>query len=865
MTHPTVHPAFEELLRKIGFGFPRVNYLTHIDNHRKIAYVETPKVACTSIKKFMMDQYVGGTFTLRRPGMVHDRRRSPLKQFKNLAPHKAVSILLGSEYRRFSFVRNPYSRLLSGYLDKLVTNEYERARHLPMLGFDAGGHPTLLEFLERLKGIEDAERDIHFSSQAALLMVEHVDYDFIGRFESFEADFLRLQASYFGLRHPTPSYDSFGKHHASNANDKLAQYFGAEEVALVQEIYRRDFELFGYSQDLSRASAQEPSVDVTSLRANAFRADQLTLHTGRVVAALEDAKGGAEASAISHYRAVCEDLAPETRLVFCDLVGQALPGVAWFAEEGARLEQAQGNLDLARQRWADISDRFPDTSVWRVEQPFALVRAGYRDKALIAIKKLKKPMFADAWLKGAFMEQSFHMVRELPAEHLDFALDFFDLLSRKMSLSVFLKEVRQVAETAREVVEPAAQILAGHLSRSEKAEALPFLTLLFGEGHSHRIAVSNAAYLQTVKGSFAVDALGTRVFFLDTQDIEPMRETASLFLEAIPPETPAAEFVSWVWGNTPTSFAPETTTATRKRAMQSARRKIALCLSGPMQGGALAAGYWQASELLTDHDVSVFVHSWDRLWQNPLSLKYADRFFDRDLLAALRGMLAEPGGAHAVRARYPAMAARLDASDACDAEEIRRLFGTEFVVLESAQDPAFEGFGPQRKLFHKIAACHRLACAQDTDFDVFIHTRPNLYLRRSKRRELARVLEAALAETRIFCDAGLTLCPAGPYIGNQFALGGREAMDVYAGAYEAIYGPEGDMPQFQKTNRPHVPMAINLRRNDVQVDAMLQPLTKVTAAAETPEHQEIMDALSRDVPPERRDDDPLYQAALKAG
>ena len=87
VTHPTVHPAFEELLRKIRFGFPRVNYLTHIDNHRKIAYVETPKVACTSIKKFMMDQYVGGTFTLRRPGMVHDRRRSPLKQFKNLAPH----------------------------------------------------------------------------------------------------------------------------------------------------------------------------------------------------------------------------------------------------------------------------------------------------------------------------------------------------------------------------------------------------------------------------------------------------------------------------------------------------------------------------------------------------------------------------------------------------------------------------------------------------------------------------------------------------------------------------------------------------------------------------------------------------------
>ncbi|MEL7014311.1 MAG: hypothetical protein AAFO72_13675, partial [Pseudomonadota bacterium] len=109
-----------------------------------------------------------------------------------------------------------------------------------------------------------------------------------------------------------------------------------------------------------------------------------------------------------------------------------------------------------------------------------------------------------------------------------------------------------------------------------------------------------------------------------------------------------------------------------------------------------------------------------------------------------------------------------------------------------------------------------------------------------------------------------TLCPAGPYIGMQFALGGREAMDVYAGTYGAIYAERSDMRQFTSANRPHVPLAIQLRRNDVQIDAMLQPLTKVSADVESPRLQEIIEALGRDVPHDQRASDRLYQAAMQA-
>tara|TARA_A100001391_G_scaffold273_5_gene729 strand:+ start:4629 stop:5426 length:798 start_codon:yes stop_codon:yes gene_type:complete len=239
----------DEIVRLLGVPFPRVNYLTHIDDKRRVVYVETPKVACTSIKKFMMDQYVGGSFDLSSPNKVHDRQLSPLRQLSEYSAGDGLDVW-GAGYRRFSFVRNPYTRLLSGYLDKLIHNEWERERHLPMMGFEPGSYPTLLEFLERLAQKPDGERDIHFATQSSLLMIGRVEYDFLGRFEEFQSELQKLKVSFYDSRQEAESYEDFGKHHASNASKKIRQYYGSREAELVQSIYHADFENFGYPLDL---------------------------------------------------------------------------------------------------------------------------------------------------------------------------------------------------------------------------------------------------------------------------------------------------------------------------------------------------------------------------------------------------------------------------------------------------------------------------------------------------------------------------------------------------------------------------------------------------------------------------------------
>ena len=233
-----------EIERDYGLRFPTYNYTVNIDDRRRIAYFETPKVACTSIKKYMRDRYDDRPVDLASSA-VHDRKTSPLKQLSALSATEARAVF-GPTYRRFTFVRNPYTRILSAYLDKLITNEWERRRHLPALGFPLDVRPSFIEFLNKLSNISDGVRDIHYMTQTRLTgHINGLDLSYVGRFENFRDDFMRLKRDFFSDP-STDDYASFGRHHASNASEQIANFYGADEAALVRDIYAIDFIAFGY-------------------------------------------------------------------------------------------------------------------------------------------------------------------------------------------------------------------------------------------------------------------------------------------------------------------------------------------------------------------------------------------------------------------------------------------------------------------------------------------------------------------------------------------------------------------------------------------------------------------------------------------
>jgi hypothetical protein len=224
----------------MNLPFADANSLCHLSNRHRYLYVETPKVACTAIKHSLQQGELDGDLHFHRYGDEHFPILSPL-----LAPldHPDLfsAALAGEDWLRFTFVRDPFSRILSCYLDKIVNSVEERQRLLPDLGLDAQADiPTFGRFLAAIASQPVADRDAHWASQSWLTQPETVRYRFIGRLERFEDDFralcrqLEIEAGIGAVRHST------------DAAAKLAAYYGPKETRLARAIYAEDFDRFGY-------------------------------------------------------------------------------------------------------------------------------------------------------------------------------------------------------------------------------------------------------------------------------------------------------------------------------------------------------------------------------------------------------------------------------------------------------------------------------------------------------------------------------------------------------------------------------------------------------------------------------------------
>jgi hypothetical protein len=124
-----------------------------------------------------------------------------LKNWKDLGFLKLHSVIQNSD--KFMFVRDPYSRILSGYVDKLFCpNEAYQKTSLgafivseiredaSSLSLHCGHDVTFPEFVKYIILSEKRRiyRDRHFTPMYEHCRPCQIPYDFIGKFESFKKD-----------------------------------------------------------------------------------------------------------------------------------------------------------------------------------------------------------------------------------------------------------------------------------------------------------------------------------------------------------------------------------------------------------------------------------------------------------------------------------------------------------------------------------------------------------------------------------------------------------------------------------------------------------------------------------------------------
>jgi hypothetical protein len=203
---------------------------------KKCIFVHVPRAAGSSVSEAIYGNLGGGHRTVKR--------------YRALFGRKFWS------YYKFSFVRNPYTRLVSAY-------EYLKS----------GGHPAWpsnqmfrREILESYSGFSDfvlnwlrpdrSEWPVpHFRPQVHFLKLDsRIPLDFVGCVEEIKDDF-KIISKKVGAEKELAR-----KNKTTRDKKPINKYFEKEEVKeRVNEVYNEDFEKLGYSRRILD-SGKEPDI-----------------------------------------------------------------------------------------------------------------------------------------------------------------------------------------------------------------------------------------------------------------------------------------------------------------------------------------------------------------------------------------------------------------------------------------------------------------------------------------------------------------------------------------------------------------------------------------------------------------------------
>lgn len=208
----------------------------HISPRYGICYVNNAKVACSSIKLALQRAQVDDP-AYQPPVSIHNWQTSPLITARDLTFESWRDAI--EDCFIFSFVRSPWARLRSAYLNKIVTGQKNGAFRI-QLNLDPDEPPSFEAFVHALAQQDPQRMNVHWRPQWINISHDVIRFDFIGRLEQV-ADDWRHVAKMRGL---DPVLPRAGKSTKGGA-DTLC--FDAEMTDVVRDIYAQDFARFGYS------------------------------------------------------------------------------------------------------------------------------------------------------------------------------------------------------------------------------------------------------------------------------------------------------------------------------------------------------------------------------------------------------------------------------------------------------------------------------------------------------------------------------------------------------------------------------------------------------------------------------------------
>lgn len=176
-----------------------------------------------------------------------------------------------SDYFVFTFVRNPYSWLLSvwnnfyrnpsanlpqGNIVQQLKNFYRKRFRASVAGavhfhklFPDGSFPSFILFLEQIAQEKEKRTRQYWGAYDQYSFIENnrnIQFDLIGKFENFEEDVRQLLQE-LNINYPDKLPHRTYKNSGTDKKNYL-NYYDDRSLKIVNELFKRDFAAFDYSQ-----------------------------------------------------------------------------------------------------------------------------------------------------------------------------------------------------------------------------------------------------------------------------------------------------------------------------------------------------------------------------------------------------------------------------------------------------------------------------------------------------------------------------------------------------------------------------------------------------------------------------------------
>jgi hypothetical protein len=261
--------AVERIARDYPYLTPaiiraRLRASTYVNIERGYLYYSMPKAACTSLKWLIhsledlppIGPVVDGVRGVTRDMVIHARKQFKLPSLPDLDNATQERVLESPDFLRFTVVRNPYSRLVSAWFEKvsLCQPGYEFV-YWRILGHSPDGtrQITLPEFIRYISKHDLTRCDHHWRLQVEHGFFRTINFNLVGRVEQ-----LGDATAEFARRAGFPPDTRVRAQNVSNSGRVALTEDLADQIF---DLYQRDFVELSYPKDAWQKKPRASSAD----------------------------------------------------------------------------------------------------------------------------------------------------------------------------------------------------------------------------------------------------------------------------------------------------------------------------------------------------------------------------------------------------------------------------------------------------------------------------------------------------------------------------------------------------------------------------------------------------------------------------